>query len=183
MQAVRTRDWTPRAHVAMIAVAALAVQSVIHGISAKFEHPHYHNGVWIAFVLLAWFTADALVRRRGPLAWVAAAATVLVALGNVTAVGALAIGLHRTQGTREVYGPTLANQQRVARRMSAFAGSSEIDNHVIMWTRFPHTLAVLRHLNASRRVDVPRRRLELRYASDDPRSGAITLVDHPPSAP
>jgi hypothetical protein len=49
--------------------------------------------------------------------------------------------------------------------------------HVNMWNRFPHTLAILRQLNVSRRMDLPRRTLELRYASDDPASGAIEIVE------
>ncbi len=183
VQAARARDWPPRAHVAMIAVAVLAAQSIIHGVTAKFDHPHYHNGAWITIVLLAWFAVDALVRRPQPLARLGVAVTSLIAAANLAAVAALALGLHRTQGTREIYGPTLANQLQVAKGIARFARTSPIHNQVIAWERFPHTLALLRQLTESRRIDLPRRTLDLRYASDDPRSGAITLVEQPAAAP
>ena len=44
-------------------------------------------------------------------------------------------------GTRDVYGPTLANQQQVARALARYAPDSDVQVHVNMWQRFPHTLA------------------------------------------
>jgi hypothetical protein len=176
VRASRHREWTARTHIAAIAVVSLACQAVIHGVTAKFEHPHYHNGAWISVALLAWLAVDLLARGPGPARWLAHAATAVLATSLLIAVGALAVGLHRTQGTRDVYGPTLANQQRVARALARFSSDSDVQVHVAMWQRFPHTLAILRELNAPARVRPTRRTLEVRYASRDPASGAIELT-------
>ena len=175
-RALRARSgWTPQLHLTVIALGTLACQSLIHGLSARFGHPHYQNGAWIATVWLAWAAADALRRSAKGRAIALGGAGAIVA-ANAAAVLALAVGLHRTHGTREVYGPTLANQQSVARDLSAYAPTSEIDNRVIMWQRFPHTLATLRALNASKRVDLPRVQLILDYASTDPQDGSIAVA-------
>ena len=68
---MRARAVDARAHIAAIAVGSLVCQAVIHGISAKFEHPHYHNGTWISFVLLAWLAVDWLAERRRAARWAA----------------------------------------------------------------------------------------------------------------
>lgn len=177
IRAARSRDWPPRAHLAGLAVSALALQAIIHGASAKFEHPHYQNGTWIATVLLAWFAVDWLVRRGTVTRALALVAVGALTLVNVGVVCTLAVSLHYSQGTREVYGPTLANQQQVARALAGYAAGSEIDNRVIQWDRYPHTLATLRALQTTRRLDLPRRRLRLDYVSDDPRSGGIGVFE------
>jgi hypothetical protein len=174
--AARTRAWTPREHLAAIALAAVAAQIVLDAVTGKFEHPHYQNGTWIAFVLLAWMAVDRAV--RGPRVWarVAAAVTVLIAVADAGSVALLLARLHG-RGTREVYGPTLANQQAVARGLARYSPASRIDSEVVMWNRFPHTLDTLRELNRSHRADLPVASLQLRYASDDPDSGLVELVE------
>jgi uncharacterized membrane protein YuzA (DUF378 family) len=176
VRAVRGRVWSPRAHVAAILIGTLALQSVIDGVSAKYQHPHYQNATWISFVLLAWLAVDAAERRRTT-RWAATTGTGLLAGSLLASVAALMVGLHRSSGTREVYGATLASQQRVARALANYAPASDVQCHVIMWERFPHTLAILRQLNPGRRADRPQRTLEVRYVSEDPSSGAIELVE------
>jgi hypothetical protein len=176
VRAVRSRTWTTRAHVTAIAIATLVCQAFIDGISAKYDHPHYQNATWISFVLLAWLTIDVAERRRitRRLAFIG---TGLLASSLLASEGALLVGLHLSRGTREVYGPTLANQQEVARALARYAPSSDVQNQVSLYERFPHTLEILRQLNPGRRADRPQRRLELRYVSKDPLSGAIQLVE------
>jgi hypothetical protein len=176
VRASRDREWTARTHIAAIAIGSLVCQAVIHGITAKFEHPHYHNGTWISVALLAWLAVDYLARGPRSARWLANATTALLAASLVIAVGVLAVGLHRTQGTRDVYGPTLANQQRVARALARFSSDSDVRVRVAMWQRFPQTLAILRELNAPARARLTPRTLEVRYASPDPASGAIELT-------
>ena len=176
VKAARARAWAPRSHVAAIAVAAVLCQSAIDGISVKFQHPHYQNGTWIACVLLAWFGVDYLAGGRRTARWGAAALTGVLASSLLLAVGTLAVTLHRSRGTRDVYGPTLANQQQVVRALTKYASSSDVQVHVNMWQRFPWTLTTLRQLNAGRQVGLPRATIELRYASADPASGAIEMV-------
>jgi hypothetical protein len=176
VRAVRTRSWTAKTHIAAIAVAALLCQSVIDGISGKFQHPHYQNGTWIACVLLAWLAVDHLANGRRAARWTATAATGVLASALLLAVGALALTLHRSHGTRDVYGPTLANQQQVVRALAHYASTSDVDVQVNMWQQFPRTLAILRQLNAARQVGLPRATVQLRYASGDPASGAIEMA-------
>ena len=176
VRAARARSWTARTHIAAIAVAALGCQSVIDGISGKFQHPHYQNGTWIACVVLAWLAIDQLARGRRPARWGAAAGTGVLAASLLLAVGALAATLHRSRGTRDVYGPTLANQQQVARALGRYAPTSDVTVRVNMWQRFPRTLAILRQLNAARAVGLPRAAIELRYASSDPASGEVEIL-------
>jgi hypothetical protein len=175
-RAVRSRAWTTRAHIASVVIGTIACQAVIDGISAKFEHPHYQNATWISFVLLAWMAVDVVERRRTT-RWAAFAGVGLLATSLLAAVGTLLLGLHRSAGTRDIYGPTLANQQQVARALARYAPASNVQCRVIMYERFPHTLAILRQLNAGRRADRPQRNLEVRYVSDDPASGAIEVVE------
>ncbi|MGE3178275.1 MAG: hypothetical protein AB7O32_12480 [Vicinamibacterales bacterium] len=173
----RPRRWSPRAHVGAVAVAALGCQSVIDGISGRFQHPHYQNGTWIVFVLLAWLAIDALASRAGWPRRGAVLLTGVLAASLLISVAALALDLHRHGGTREVYGPTLANQLRVARALAGYDPSSDLQIRVSMWERFPHAPAILRDLSRPRLARLPRRDLLVRYASGDTASGFIELVE------
>lgn len=177
VRAAIRRTWTTRTHLAAVAIGAILCQSAIDGISGRFQHPHYHNGTWIAFVLLAWMAIDLAAARRGAVRWSAVACTAALSSALAAAVAGLAVGLHRSGGTREVYGPTLANQQAIARRLADFAPASDVRVEVSMWERFPHTPAILRELRRSRRLDLPRRDFVVRYADADPASGVIELVE------
>jgi hypothetical protein len=179
ISAVRRRTWSPTTHVAAIALGALACQSAADGISSRFQHPHYQNGTWIVFVLLAWLTVDALAARGGAARRGARLVTGLLLGALVLAVGALAIELRRHGGTRDVYGPTLANQLQVARAIARYDPGSDVQIRVTMWERFPHTPTILRELSRHRYVHGPPRDLLVRYASADESSGVIELVERP----
>jgi hypothetical protein len=174
--AARSRAWTARTHIALVVLGALACQSVIHGISARFEHPHYHNGAWIAFVLLAWFAVDACVRRGPVWRWTGIAATCALAVALVIAAGTVAVRLHSNAGTREVYGPTLENQVAIAQALSHYAPTSDVQVFIDLYRRYPHTLAVLRQLHPSEN-GAPERALDIRYRSIRAESGAIVLLE------
>ena len=175
LRAVRGREWTPRDHIAAILVASIGCQVVLDGFTGRFRHPHYENATWIAFVLFAWFAVDAAaigrVGRR-----LAGAATALLSLALATAVAILVVRLHETQGTRDIYGPTLANQQRVARELARYSSSSPLSSEIRLYESYPNTLAMLRQLNPPPNVALPERQIQLRYASADPAVGAIELV-------
>jgi hypothetical protein len=176
-RAALLKMWTPRAHIASIAVGVLPTQSIIDGISSRYQHTYYQNGTWIVTVLLAWLAVDTVsaFRRVGRPA--SGLATAALAGALALAVAGLAIGLRQSGGTREVYGPTLANQLEVARALGGYDPASNIEINVSMWERFPHTPAVLRELSQRRQAGLPQRRLLVRYASADPASRVIELVE------
>jgi hypothetical protein len=177
--AIRSRTWTPRTHVAAILLAALACQAVMSAATGKFDHPQYHNGTWIALVLLAWFAVDVTVRQQRVVGCIARAATGILAGALIVAVATVAVRLHRTRGTRDVYGPTLGNQQHVARTLARYAPGSHVTAHVALYGNYPYTLAVLRELNPGSGNDRPWRSLDIRYVSGNPASGAIKVVARP----
>ena len=175
-RAVRAGAWDARAHLAALALAALVMQAVVHGVSGKFEHPHYQNGTWIATVLLAWMAVDALARRTGGPA-MAAATTLLVLATNATAVATLVVRLHEGRGTRNaVYGPVLAEQQEVARLLAPLAPDSPLDMRVDLWIRFPGTLATLRSLQPAPAGERPRAQIVVDYATRDPRRADVRVI-------
>ena len=128
-------------------------------------------------MVLTWYAIDAVARWRTAGERTAGALTMGLGGALALSVIALAVQLHRTGGTREVYGPTLANQLQVARAMAAYDAGSEIEIQVSMWERFPHAPAVLRELSRRRQVQLRRRPLLVRYASDTAASGVIELVE------
>jgi hypothetical protein len=176
VDAVRRREWTARTHIATILLGALACQAVIGAISGKFGHSQYYNGTWIVFTLLAWVAVDFLAERRSPIRWSGVAVTGLLAAALLATVVTIAVRLHCSRGTRGVYGPTISNQQRVARTIARYSPSSRVVSHVSLYKRYPHTLAILRELNPGPPGDRLAWDADVRYASDDPASGAIEVV-------
>jgi hypothetical protein len=144
--------------------------------TGKFQHPQYYNGTWIVFTVLAWFAIDSLMERQTAFRWAGMAATGVLAASLLVAVATVAVRLHRSRGTREVYGPTIGNQQRVARVLARYSPHSRVTAHVSLYELYPHTLAVLRELNPASDDDRPVHDLEVRYTSGDVSSGAIEVV-------
>jgi hypothetical protein len=176
-QSVRLNRWEARDHLSIVLLGMLVCQAVVDGFAGKFEHPQYYNATWIAFVMLAWFAADAAVAFGSWLGWTARLATASLALALGVTVAIIAIRLHLSGGTREIYGPTIANQQRVARQLARYAPQTHLASEVSLYERYPHTLIILRGLNARRYYDRAAGDLTLRYASVDPASGWIELVE------
>lgn len=168
----------PRAHIASILLATVACQMALDGFAGKFEHPQYYNATWMTFTVLAWFAADWLATTRPALRWMAPATTGLLASALLLTVSTLAFRLHRTAGTREIYGPTLANQLRVARALAPYSPRNPVSTNVIPYRLYPHALETLRELHAERYDSGRSGHLEVRYASPDPSSGAIELIEH-----
>ena len=178
LRARRTQHLTPRTHIALILLGTLVCQMALEGYAGKFEHLQYYNATWMTFTVLAWMAVDWLATRRGALRWTAPAATAVLASALLFTVATLAIRLHQTSGTREIYGPTLANQQRVARALVQYAPSNPVSINVVPYQLYPQALETLRQLNAARYESRRLGDLEVRYASSDPASGAIELVEH-----
>jgi hypothetical protein len=175
-RAARTREWTPRENIAVVLLGSLICQAIIGGLTGKFEHPQYSNATWIAATLLAWFAVDVLATRRSWIRRVGVAATGLLAAALLVATTTVGARVHRTHGTREVYGPTIENQQRVARTIAQYSPAVPIETHVSLYERYPHVLAVLRELNPATGENRPAGNLSVRYASDDRAFGAIQVI-------
>ena len=176
VRAMRTRAWSATDHIAAILVGALACQVALDGFAGKFEHPQYQNATWIATVVFAWFAADFLAAQRGAWRLLAPLATGLLGAALLVTVATLAARLHRTGGTRETYGPTLANQLSVAQGLSQYSPRSPVSLDVKLYQDFPHALTALRLLNPPP-PGAPERDLHIRYASANPASGRIQLVE------
>lgn len=173
----RARPWTARDHLIAIALAALACQTLFDGLTGKFHHPHYHNGTWIAFVILSWTAVD-WAARQGPLVRHAViAATAVLAAALISSVVMLAMRLHSNGGTRDTYGPTLANQLEVARGLSEFPPGTAVASEIWLYTEFPHTLDTLRRLHPPGAETAPAGGpVKVRYSSSDPAQGRISLA-------
>jgi hypothetical protein len=174
--AARVRRWTPRTHIGVILLAAIVCQMALDGLTGKYEHPQYYNGTWIAFALFAWYAVDWAAARRSVFRLGAPAITIVLASALLVAVGTVASRLHSLHGTREIYGPTLANQQRIARELARYSPASPLSIGVFPYTLYPQGLEILRQLNPPRYQSNRYAELEIRYSSRNPASGAIQLV-------
>ena len=175
-RAVRTHAWDAREHLAALALASLVMQAAVHGVSGKFEHPHYQNGTWVVTVLLAWLAVDAMVRRRAGRR-LAIAVTALVLVANLAVVASLAWRIHAGRGIRNaIHGPVLAEQQEVARLLAPLAADSPLDTRVDLWIRFPGTLATLRALQPAPAGERPRAQIVVDYATRDPRRTDVRVI-------
>ncbi len=162
-------------HVAGIALAIVVAQSLADGLMKVAFHPHYFNATWIAYAVLAWLAADALVRADSrwwrALGWlvpVHAAALVIVDVILVASVRA-APGTH--------YGPTLDNQIEVAREVARYAPETPVTTDVWLYREFPHALtAMKRLLGPPPRAGAWARRLVIKRRSADPSDGHVVVV-------
>jgi len=151
---VTSRD-TTRASREAFAPAFVALTTLVLHVALAWshrltEHPHYYNACWIAFLFCLWWGVSECSRRgwgRILCGTYAVALTVMLV--------AVPLHLHRTQGNRELhYGPTLANQLEIARQLNALSATLSSDVPLTPIARhpgeFPHALAVLRRLEATR---------------------------------
>jgi hypothetical protein len=174
--ALRSRRWTPRAHMAVVLLGALVCQIAIDGMSGKFQHPHYENGTWMVFVLLAWLTLDACASAR-PTRWAAITVSGALAAALTLPTVVIAIRLHQSGGTRETYGATLANQQQIARDLEAYAPEVPVIPEVALIQRYPHALAAVRQLTPRGERSRRAGSIVIRYANRRPESGVIMLEE------
>jgi hypothetical protein len=163
----------PRTHLAGLCLAVAAGQAVLGGLSDRYGQPHYFNGTWFAYALLAWLAVDALL-QRAPVQW-------LVGLQGAATLGVLLIIIFRTHdigGSRENYGATLGNQLEVVRGLLKYAPSSRVSLEISQWQRFPHAFNVLRQLEPSPSSGsaVQQPNLRIAYVAPDPTDGRIQLV-------
>jgi hypothetical protein len=104
---------------AVLGLMVIAAQIVLDGIWHVYGHPHYYNGTWIIFPLLAWIGFDLLLRRFSPARFVLP--VYAAAMGMLTFF--VAAGVHRNHGVRSVnYGLCLGDEINVVRQLNALGG-------------------------------------------------------------
>ena len=172
-RAVRQGRFKAREHAAGLALGVLATEIVLSGVTRTYGHPHYYNATWIAFALFAWLSADWLAAR--------ARATVVCAPYAGALVASLLLivsSIRRNGGTRERYGPTLANQMQVAAELARYQRATPLRFDVLNYQLFPDALATLRLL-LPEQVGEPRHAtgLAIVYASSNQTDARIRLIE------
>ncbi len=131
---------------ALAAVVALTLVFFVIVANGKrlVEHPHYYNGVWIAFFALWWWGMDDLAQRL----WARRLFVVQSAAMAIVLVGLVA-WLHLNVGTRSLHhGPTLANQMAVAAELERLGVEDAPPSPAHHPRLFPQAIRVLRRLDA-----------------------------------
>jgi hypothetical protein len=174
------RSFTPVDHLALLALAAAALQSVLDGVVRIGPQPNFFNATWVVYLVLAWYGVDAIGRWiwkplltiRLPLAaYVASTAAVLI-----TSI----ILIHRNGGTRTIdYGTVLADQMQAARRIQQFSPRSPVEVVYFQWRDFPWAKSALLELSAPPPGPQPLRQLLIRYRDDYPQDARIAVDDFP----
>jgi hypothetical protein len=104
-----------------ICLFTLLAQGLIHAAYGLPALPHYHNGAWIAGVMLAWFAADQLVVARPAARWLLAAHTLICA----AVTGAIMYRMASAQGTASLpQGPLLRDQVQLVHDLAALPRNS-----------------------------------------------------------
>ena len=163
-------------HLALIAVGIVSVNWVMQAAVWHFPHPHYFNGVWIAFAYLAWTTVtsppgNALLRTSIRLFGAAWAVSMVIVLGCVMNQ------IHLNAGNRVIhFGPILASQVQAAKTLGRFHPDSPVRLEVDTYKMFPHALPVLRELiGASGNRNAERKNLVVRYRNPAAHDGWIVV--------
>jgi hypothetical protein len=114
--------WSTRDHLVALSLVVLALALPFHAVLGAVGAVHYYNAMWIAYAVMIGLGADALLQFRG-----LRAALVIVLLMAAMSTLSITVRIHETGGTRTLdYGPTLANQQAVARSIAALPLGSTV---------------------------------------------------------
>ena len=94
-----------------------------------------------------------------------------------TTILLLIASIHRSGGTREGYGPTLANQMQIATELRQYSAAVPLDFKVLNYQKFPRALETLRLLQPSTSGQLQQAsHLSIVYASSETTSGRIRLI-------
>jgi hypothetical protein len=172
LQAVRRARFDIRSHAAILALTILVTQMLLNWLTGTYGHPHYYNATWIVYAFFAWLTVDWLAGRAFATALCGAYAAALA-----TTVLLLIASIHRSGGSREGYGPTLANQMQIAAELRRYSATVPLDFKVLNYQKFPHALETLRLLQPSPSGQLQQAsRLSIVYVSSELTNGRIQLI-------
>jgi hypothetical protein len=114
--------WSTRDHLVALSLVVLALALPFHAVLGAVGAVHYYNAMWIAYAVMIGLGADALLQVLG-----LRTALVIVLLMAAMSTLSIAVRIHETSGTRTLaYGPTLANQQALARSIAALPDGSTV---------------------------------------------------------
>jgi hypothetical protein len=176
----KLQSFTPGDHLALLSVLVAVCQSFADGIERIDFQPHYFNATWIAYVILAWYVVDALIRlsrKRAIMVYVPVTAYVTSA---VIVLGISIIRIHIDGGTRSIdYGTALGEQIQAVRRIEEFSPGSLIDDKYPQWVDFPGAKHELMELIPPEEAagSRPLRRLVVRYRDEVGENARIVVED------
>ncbi|MGD8370855.1 MAG: hypothetical protein PVG64_00225 [Syntrophobacterales bacterium] len=163
-----------RFHACLISLAAICCQAILNVLSATQGQPHYYNGTWIHLFFFFWFAVSFAASRT----WVKTLFGVY-AVAMAAILIFLPIKLHLSAGNRIIrYGPTLANQIKVAKKLNQYHPKSVVETEVENVEKAPHAINFLQELYANASPSSgPQLRLLIRYARPERNNGMIELVE------
>ena len=126
-------------HLSLIALVSLMLQILVCGVSRSYYHPHYHNGIWITHVILAWIAIEQVIRMKWGKVFVS-----IYGISLATILLIVVLLVHNRSGTRGIYyGPTIGNQWEITRKIGLNARNDVICT-VPNFVYFPSILALHR---------------------------------------
>jgi hypothetical protein len=168
-----------RAHLSLIALVSLALQSVVCGVTRSYYFPHYHNGIFIIHIIFAWLALDWVLLKKlrkviVPAYGISMAAIVVIVM----------VLVHERSGTRDgidYYGATIGNQLDIARKMGKDRNRANCT--VAQFTDFPDYWVFERIClkDDAGRLNGP---VTIEYANSDSLSGLVRVrsgdrIDNP----
>jgi hypothetical protein len=173
-RAVRRKEpMNTQQKIALLALATLGAQIVLNGMTGTARRPHYYNGTWIIFVLFAWLCMDA-AGNLGVARWI----MVPYGAAQVVVLALLVAQVHRNGGSRDGYGPTVANQMQIASELKQYSPETPIRMDVLNYQQYPHALQSVRSLDPpDTRRALRNTQLAVVYASPNPSDGRIKLIE------
>jgi hypothetical protein len=187
---------SPADELALVAMLTIALLMLMFVASHPLAGPHYFNGVYAAYVLLAWVGLGRLDRRAGVLSTnnreesLASGTPALrlfrpATLGALTAALAVStllclINLRQTGGRQTGFGPTVASQRQALHELAGF-GSRNCVTDVVHWQAFPFGPVALAALDGRDFGTKPRAAVPPAVLAESEKNGRLRVTNAPPS--
>jgi hypothetical protein len=134
-------SWSVSDRLTALALMSIATYTAFFLVTGHSHHPHYVNSVWFAYFLIIWQGFDLGVRVASP--WVKGLLAIQIPVLAVLLIMTI-LFVHRTGGNQRIhYGPTMATQVDVVRKVLQYSHHSRVDPAVPNYRRFPHAFYTL----------------------------------------
>jgi len=179
----RGADFTPVDHLALMCFFVAVCQGLLDGVLRIELLPHYFNATWIVYVVLAWYAIDALRQSRfKPLLTVSLPVTAYVSAALVVLTMSIFF-IHINAGTRTIdFGTVLEEQIRAAHQIAQFSPDSPLVVTNRQWTLYPEALNNLLAVQPPPAGGSPRRRITIRFLTENPHDAHLHVEVAPPVA-